>query len=133
MANTFRTILHTPFIPFIILFNHSIQYSSVPELSRLEAFTSSLQPNYNFPESAARPHRLFQLLCQVARLYIDSKSSSNRGQQDGFASADYINMLNLPDFGTGMIYDGDTRHDMRNDWCFDEDPFVNQDLNFSIA
>lgn len=106
-------MLHTPFIPFIILFNHSIQYNNHADLARLESFTSSLKPNPSVSESAARPHQLFQLLCQVVRLYADSNAALNTAHNlVDFEANEYLNMLDLP--GLRMdLYDGDGGADGR--------------------
>ncbi|KAF7627904.1 fungal-specific transcription factor domain protein [Aspergillus flavus] len=75
------TILHSPFTPFIVLFCHTIQYSSYADLHRLGDFVASLQPNSAFSEAIAKLHRLCQLFCNIAQLYLEAKAQP-RTQED---------------------------------------------------
>ncbi|KAF7547811.1 hypothetical protein G7046_g8890 [Stylonectria norvegica] len=70
-------ILHTPFVPFSIIFTRAIQLSDTEDLARLDAFASSLKPQKIDSESITHPFRLYELLCQAARLYIDSNAKSS--------------------------------------------------------
>ncbi|KPM41083.1 hypothetical protein AK830_g5462 [Neonectria ditissima] len=74
-------ILHTPFVPFSIIFTRAVQLSDADDLARLDTFASSLKPQVVDTESPTHPFRLYELLCQAARLYIDSNltSRSNAG------------------------------------------------------
>lgn len=102
------TILHTPFVPFIILFCYSIQCSDENELSRLESFTASLQPATSPSESVRGPHRLFRVLCRVARQYIKTNSTSNTADYGiSLNSTDYLSMLNFASFGDEANFGGD--------------------------
>ena len=71
-----RAILHVPFVPFNILFTRAVQLLDVADLARLDQFAASLQPEATSPGSATHPYRLYKLLCQAARLYVDSKIPS---------------------------------------------------------
>lgn len=66
-----RAILHTPFVPFNILFTHAIQYLDTTELDRLNYFAESLQPKELSIESPTHPYRLYSILCQAAKLHFD--------------------------------------------------------------
>lgn len=69
-------ILHTPFVPFSILFTRAVQLSDFTDLARLDRFANSLKPE-NPPESITHPYRLYELLCKAARLYMQSNASSS--------------------------------------------------------
>jgi hypothetical protein len=73
-VNNNRAILHTPFVPFSILFTRTIQVVDFTDLDRLERFAASLQPEAG-AESITHPHRLYELLCQAARLYLESSAA----------------------------------------------------------
>ncbi|KAI1459923.1 hypothetical protein F4805DRAFT_465878 [Annulohypoxylon moriforme] len=68
-------ILHTPFVPFSIVFTRAVQLSDFTDLVRLDRFATSMKPQTP-PESITHPYRLYELLCQAARLYIESNTSS---------------------------------------------------------
>ncbi|KAI0468679.1 fungal-specific transcription factor domain-containing protein [Xylaria cf. heliscus] len=63
-------ILHTPFVPFSVLFTRIVQLSDGADLSYLDRFSESLQHGEPATESITHPYRLYNLLCQAARLYI---------------------------------------------------------------
>jgi hypothetical protein len=44
------------------------------DLDRLDRFAASLRPQEASPESITHPYRLYALLCQAARLYINSSN-----------------------------------------------------------
>ncbi|KAI0173200.1 hypothetical protein GGR52DRAFT_579960 [Hypoxylon sp. FL1284] len=68
-------ILHTPFVPFSILFTRSVQLLDFDDLDLLDRFTASLKPNETAsPKSTTHPYQLYELLCQAARLYINSRT-----------------------------------------------------------
>jgi hypothetical protein len=73
-TNNDRAILHIPFVPFSILFTRTIQLVDFTDLDRLERFAASLQPEAG-AESITHPHRLYELLCQAARLYLESSAT----------------------------------------------------------
>ncbi|KAH7386206.1 hypothetical protein BKA64DRAFT_136262 [Cadophora sp. MPI-SDFR-AT-0126] len=100
MVYTNWAIIHTPFIPFITLFNKCIKFSDEIELSRLEDFANSLMPAPAKSESPGGPLRLYQLLCHIARLYIDSNIASSVRQEH---ISDELNMdiFDMQSFGAG--------------------------------
>ena len=65
-----RAIVHVPFIPFNVLFHHTVQSKNFEDLERLESFAASLKPETVSEESSTHPHRLYGLLCKAVRLYI---------------------------------------------------------------
>ncbi|KAI1378884.1 hypothetical protein F4677DRAFT_443364 [Hypoxylon crocopeplum] len=90
-------ILHTPFVPFSILFTRAVQLLDVTDLGRLEGFAASLRPEATSPEpSTTHPYRLYELLSQAARLYIDSNMP--------LASADQTLPHGLPESLTGFDF-----------------------------
>ncbi|KFA56223.1 hypothetical protein S40293_00182 [Stachybotrys chartarum IBT 40293] len=71
-------ILQTPFVPFSILFSRAVHLSDGDDLGRLETFAASLEPA-EASEGAAptHPHRLYDLLCQAARLRMDASTMAS--------------------------------------------------------
>lgn len=67
-----RSVIQHPFVPFSILFTRAIQLWDTDDLTRLEGFAASLRPEQasNGPNTSF--HRLYELLCQAARLYINA-------------------------------------------------------------
>ncbi|KAI0539300.1 fungal-specific transcription factor domain-containing protein [Xylaria digitata] len=63
-------ILHTPFVPFSVLFTRIVQLSDDTELFYLDRFSESLWLGDSVAESITHPSRLYRLLCQAARLCI---------------------------------------------------------------
>ncbi|KAI8953772.1 fungal-specific transcription factor domain-containing protein [Xylaria longipes] len=63
-------ILHTPFVPFSVLFTRIVQLSDDTDLYYLDRFSESLQHGESSAESITHPYRLYNLLCRAARLYI---------------------------------------------------------------
>lgn len=70
-----RAILYCPFAPFSILFARAVQLADGDDLDRLNQFAASLQLEALPADAMTHPYRLYQLLCQAARLYFDSNSS----------------------------------------------------------
>jgi hypothetical protein len=67
------TVLFSPFIPFIVLFCHTIETPDTEDLRRLEEFVVSLEPACAFSEPVSNLHRLSQVLFNVAIRYTESK------------------------------------------------------------
>ncbi|KAI1312331.1 fungal-specific transcription factor domain-containing protein [Xylaria venustula] len=65
-------ILHTPFVPFSVLFTRVVQLSDGADLFYLDRFVESLrlEEESSAAESITHPYRLYRLLCRAARLYI---------------------------------------------------------------
>ncbi|KAF7589690.1 hypothetical protein BBP40_003937 [Aspergillus hancockii] len=74
------TILYSPFVPFIVIFCHTIEVSSQTDLKRLEDFVTSLQPSCCLSEAIAKMHRLCQVLSKIARLYLEVKAQAQEDQ-----------------------------------------------------
>lgn len=66
-------MLHTPFIPFSILFTQAVQRLDQSDLARVERFAESLKPETGTPASPKHPYRIYQLLSRTARLCVDSQ------------------------------------------------------------
>lgn len=71
----YRAILHTPFIPYSVVFTCAVQLSDDNDLARLDRFAKSLTPQDHDAESLTHPHRLYELLSQAARLCVGSGSN----------------------------------------------------------
>lgn len=67
--------MHTPFVPFNILFTRAVQLLDFDDLDRLDKFTGSLTPHSTDEESLTHPSRLYKLLCKAARLYVATNST----------------------------------------------------------
>ncbi|KAI1190689.1 fungal-specific transcription factor domain-containing protein [Nemania serpens] len=67
-------ILHTPFVPFSVLFTRAVQLCRASDLACLDRFSESLRPRESTTTTATasitHPYRLYNLLCQAAHLYI---------------------------------------------------------------
>lgn len=127
------TILYAPFVPFIVLICHILEEpipnapsphtnnggggggNGVTDLSRLTDFVLSLRPLIAHSEAIANLHRLCQVLCSVARLYVEAKAqaveSRNRsgdGNQDQVLASvgqefdAYLSALGLAPPGVGV-------------------------------
>lgn len=101
-ADTSRTLLFAPFIPFIVLFCNVMKTRDKEDLARLEAFVESIQPASTLSEPAARMHQLFQVLHNIAQRYIELGDSAPR-QGGQYSSADQMDAdlaaLGVPRFG----------------------------------
>lgn len=69
--------MHTPFVPFSVLFANAVQSFDRNDLYRIEKFAASLKPETEETGSSTHPHRLYELLSQAARLYLDSNNVSS--------------------------------------------------------
>jgi hypothetical protein len=99
-----RSIVHIPFVPFSILFTHAVQFLDLADLERLDAFTASLKSDtVDGQESATHPHSLYELLCQAARLYINSRNPSF--SENSTVIPENLDILSLSTFGPEL---GDT-------------------------
>lgn len=120
--------MHTSFVPFLVLLSHSVEFSDLNELSRLESFVASLQPKALSSGSAARPHRhrLFELLCQVARLEIESNATSNlgHGSASQLSRFDLTSLGTETGFGTEDILFGDWYNENQIDMNLFDDDFI---------
>ncbi len=69
--------MHTPFVPFSILFARAVQLFDVDDLARLDRFAASLKPEQTATQPVTHPYRLYELLCRAARLYIETNNPSS--------------------------------------------------------
>ncbi|KAL3470426.1 hypothetical protein BJX99DRAFT_49709 [Aspergillus californicus] len=104
------SILYSPFVPFIVLFCHIIEVSSWVDLTRLEEFVLSLEPNCSLSTAIFKLHRLCQVLSNVARLYIEAKAQAQTQESQDLASVGhefdtYLSALGL----APPTEEGDTR------------------------
>lgn len=95
---TSRTLLFSPFVPFIVLFCHIIEARDQTDLDRLGTFVASIQPASDISDAAAKLHRLFQVLHSVALRYVELHSSTpDDGQAEASGEIDrYLAALGIP-------------------------------------
>ncbi|THY26309.1 fungal-specific transcription factor domain-containing protein [Aureobasidium pullulans] len=109
------TLLFAPFVPFIVVFCHVMEMRDHADLARLEAFVDSIHAATTVSEPAAKMHRLFQVLHNIATRYLElGGMGNNQGKQSsvptmdtqlaalGFPHAEHWEMNNGPmgfDFG----------------------------------
>lgn len=112
-----------PFIPFSILFNRTIQVSDREDLAKLEQFAASLRPGEGVTDSATHPYRLYKLLCQAARIHIDSTpSTASDLSEQAFAVPEMFDGLGPDivsselDLNTDSFMDDLTMSNF-SDWC----------------
>ncbi|ODM20934.1 hypothetical protein SI65_03987 [Aspergillus cristatus] len=141
------TIFYAPFIPFIVLICHILEVpipnppsptspnqssaspaggcGGVTDLSRLTDFVLSLRPLTAHSEAIANLHRLCQVLCSVAKLYVEAKAQAARGQSSRNGGDDevlasvgqefdvYLSALGLapPGVGDGAVDGGGSGSD----------------------
>ncbi|KAJ3548449.1 hypothetical protein NM208_g994 [Fusarium decemcellulare] len=91
-------LLLAPFTPFIVLFCHAIECQDETDLSHLQAFISSIKSAPAASEAAAKMHRLFQVLYNVALRYLEFQSSASKaGQAQSKDTLNtYLTTLGLP-------------------------------------
>lgn len=94
-----RAILHTPFVPFTVLYTKAIQWLDTTELSKLEYFAESLRLAGRDSYS-----RLYELLCQAARLYIDSSFSMSYFDSTQRTLPAQEEERQMPDFETAVLF-----------------------------
>ncbi|KAM0396756.1 hypothetical protein ACHAQC_004273 [Fusarium culmorum] len=63
-------VLHTPFFPFSIVFEHAVRHSNTDDLDRLDRFAASFKSGTVGHAAMTHPHRLYELLSQAARLTV---------------------------------------------------------------
>ncbi|KAH8647955.1 hypothetical protein BX600DRAFT_531068 [Xylariales sp. PMI_506] len=130
-------ILHTPCAPFITMFSYAVKHADMTELASLERFTASLEPRFPSSGPLLNPHRLYKLLCQAARLYIQSDSSLAPDiSAAAFQFSPYAEMITSAHSSAGMRGKIDIGTDVRpfdnlSDWYCDEQQaldWLNQDM-----
>ncbi|KAJ5197022.1 hypothetical protein N7449_007501 [Penicillium cf. viridicatum] len=65
------TILFTPFVPFIVIFCHTIETRDKEDLSRMYAFLKSIESACQHSNAIAKHHHLFGVLYSVALRYTE--------------------------------------------------------------
>ncbi|KAH7377288.1 fungal-specific transcription factor domain-containing protein [Pyrenochaeta sp. MPI-SDFR-AT-0127] len=71
------TLLFAPFIPFIAIFCNVMETRDKADLVRLDAFIMSIQSASTVSGPAAKMHRLFQVLYNIAARYLELHTQSN--------------------------------------------------------
>lgn len=77
-----RTILFAPFIPFIVLFCHTIETADREDLSRMHAFIKSIECTCQHSTAIAKHYRLFQIFHGAAVRYNELKYSPSSLQEE---------------------------------------------------
>lgn len=77
-SNVFRALLQSPFVPFIVLFCHIIDTRNEEDLVRLGGLVGNLQSTTSdsFSKSVVKELRLFKVLYDVARSYVNLKADA---------------------------------------------------------
>lgn len=70
------TILHTPFVPFIVMFCHVIETGDVADLQRMQSFVSSLEIG-ELSEASTNIHGQFETLLKVAQRYTEIRAAKS--------------------------------------------------------
>ncbi|KAH8167774.1 hypothetical protein CIB48_g445 [Xylaria polymorpha] len=91
-------ILHTPFVPFSVLFTRIVQLSDGADLYYLDRFSDSLKHEESSAESITHPYRLYNLLCQAARLYIKQNPLTSHNGAD-MGAVDPWSVFDFASFG----------------------------------
>lgn len=74
--------MFTPFIPFIVLFCHTIETGDKEDLSRMHAFIKSIECTCQHSTAIAKHYRLFQMFHGAAVCYNELKSSPSSLQEE---------------------------------------------------
>ncbi|KAI0183892.1 hypothetical protein EV127DRAFT_445642 [Xylaria flabelliformis] len=98
-------ILHTPFVPFSVLFTRAVQLSDDTDLHYLDRFSESLRHGEPSSESITHPYRLYSLLCQAARLYIKQNPDTSLHGID-MGTVDPWSVFDFAAFGNGAASHG---------------------------
>lgn len=70
----------TPFAPFFVLLCHVIDTSEMSDLQLLEDFMASLVPAIPWSESSQKLHRLCQVMCSIARFYVEARQQQEANE-----------------------------------------------------
>ncbi|KAL7757124.1 hypothetical protein ACKLNR_014117 [Fusarium oxysporum f. sp. zingiberi] len=98
------TLLFAPFIPFIVIFCHVIETQDEADLTRLQAFVTSIQSASSVSEPAAKIQRLFQVLCRIAMCYVKFRYSTSLvdGYQESSKIDGYLDALGFSSTSGGI-------------------------------
>ncbi|KAL3601791.1 hypothetical protein FPOAC2_06065 [Fusarium poae] len=124
-------VLHTPFFPFSIVFEHAVRHSSTDDLDRLDRFAASFKSSNADGEAATHPHRLYDLLSQAARLSIQLGSISRYDNSMITNSSDSVmaepvvaNILNDTSVGDIMLPSEQDVPFNVGDWFYSNQQFL---------
>lgn len=101
-TDAFRALLQSPFVPFIVLFCHIIDTRNEEDLVRLGGLVGNLQSTAadSFSKSVMKELRLFKVLYDVARSYVNLKADAAPAAQaadpETGARGDEFSMLPAP-------------------------------------
>lgn len=83
-----RSVLQSPFTPFIVIFCNAIIHCDPTDLSHLSDFVLSLESCRTLSEGADKLYKMCHLFLQVAKLYVEAKtketSESATANPEGF-------------------------------------------------
>ena len=89
MLIIYRTVIHTPFAPFLVVFCNVISGSDMTDLKLLEEFTLSLESSRQASEATEKLFLVCDVFCRVAQLYV---SASGVDAEDSNAAVDNTSM-----------------------------------------
>lgn len=69
-----------PFAPFFVTFCHVIETLSADDLGILEEFVDSMEQFRDASETVEKLYRMFQVMRDVAVVYVETKSQQQRDQ-----------------------------------------------------
>lgn len=72
-----RTVLYTPFVPFIVLFCNVIIMRDPDDLARLDRFVKTLQKTVRYSEGSKASPLQFEVLFKAASRYLQIKGASD--------------------------------------------------------
>jgi hypothetical protein len=99
-AHVRRTILKTPFVPFITVFSHVLKTHDRVDLERLQQFAESMSDSPT-SQPARKVSRLASVFVSVATVYIESRQEDARNERvEQQKSAN----LTAHDYTSGEIY-----------------------------
>lgn len=92
-------MVHHPFVPFSILFTRVFQSLDVEDLERLERFATSLRAGQFPTKLPANFQRLYDLLCQAARLHLEANPPPHPTQDQVLLGHSVLSSNNSADLG----------------------------------
>lgn len=106
-----RSITHSPFVPFIILFCHTIETSSASDLEHMRRLVETLElaSSSHAQRTCNRQLRLFKALYDVAEKYVEVKSrGGGQGMSWAMAQQQYADSFAgaTSGFGVGTVDPG---------------------------
>jgi hypothetical protein len=134
-------VVHHPFVPFSILFSRAVQLLDVDDLARLERFAASFELEQSSMKPTTSFQRVYELLCQAARLYIEANTPSlTENQTLSYNARNSPNNINVTNFDLGArtvvneaLESGVPQTYDLSDWYFGNQQFMNlldEDITF---